>query len=71
MFMKRVWVESKHDINMKHDEDEDMDIERFIINGGGGMMMTTTIMHWMMIMVIKNTLRMAFLPWKLHHRRLL
>jgi hydrogenase maturation factor HypE len=69
--MKRVWVESKHDINMKHDEDEDMDIERFIINGGGGTMMTTTIMHWMMIMVIKNTLRMAFLPWKLHHRHLL
>ena len=31
-FMQRVWVESGHDINMEHDEDEDTDIERFIIN---------------------------------------
>ena len=35
-FMERVWVESEHDINMEHDEDEDTDIERFIINGGVG-----------------------------------
>uniref|UniRef100_A0A2N9IH42 Uncharacterized protein n=1 Tax=Fagus sylvatica TaxID=28930 RepID=A0A2N9IH42_FAGSY len=35
-FMERVWVESGHDINMEHDEDEDTDIERFIINGGVG-----------------------------------
>jgi hypothetical protein len=34
--MERVWVESRHDINMEHDEDENMDIERFIINGGVG-----------------------------------
>jgi hypothetical protein len=33
-FMKRVWVKSRHDINMEHDEDKDTDIERFIINGG-------------------------------------
>ena len=55
--MERVWVESGHDINMEHDENEDTDIERFIINGGVlGMMMMTTIMYWMMI---KNTLRMG------------
>uniref|UniRef100_A0A2N9IIC1 Uncharacterized protein n=1 Tax=Fagus sylvatica TaxID=28930 RepID=A0A2N9IIC1_FAGSY len=35
-FMERVWVESGHDINMEHDEDEDTNIERFIINGGVG-----------------------------------
>ena len=34
-FMERVWVESGHDINMEHDEYEDTDIERFIINRGG------------------------------------
>ena len=31
-FMQRVWVESGHDINMEHVEDEGTDIERFIIN---------------------------------------
>jgi hypothetical protein len=35
-FMERVWIESGHDINMEHDEDEDTDIERLIINGGVG-----------------------------------
>ena len=34
--MERVWIDSGHDINMEHDEDEDTDIERFIINGGVG-----------------------------------
>jgi hypothetical protein len=34
--MERVWGESRHDINVEPHEDEDMDIERFIINGGGG-----------------------------------
>ena len=34
--MERFWVESGHDINMEYDEDEDTDIERFIINEGVG-----------------------------------
>ena len=34
--MERVWGESRHDINVEPYEDEDMDIERFIVNGGGG-----------------------------------